>query len=321
METGLSFSQSLSDTTCPSGASYLGGIIGYESGKYNESASGGLSKSLGESIICSIKHLEDQVGLMMGLGKYALCLGSTTHAWPFKNWIPHPGYWLTGIVLWVAGAVLLLAFPWCLVDCVLQMCIAAALVPCGIACFAFKSTQKYISIIWNFFLNAMFNFVFLAIIMYLINAIFKDLLGIPNDPSALGDVPDEIFVTAWSLNPLTMLAAWGAFGLKVLGVCFLCWTFFDEAKEMASKFADSPNLGGSKGIGRMVGGTALSATTSTAKFGGRQLKKVGQKAGAAIADSRPGRIAAREWGHFRTDMRNLGMDIKGTAFEKMSHIL
>ncbi|MBP5353167.1 MAG: peptidoglycan DD-metalloendopeptidase family protein [Alphaproteobacteria bacterium] len=318
MQTGLNFANSLSGTKCDSGASYMQGIIGYDSGQYSKASKGGLSKNLGESIVCSIKHLEDQVSMLMALGKYSMCLGFGDEAW--WNIIPHPGYIVTGVFLWLIGAILLLAFPWCLVDCVLQMCIAAAMIPCAIACFAFKSTQKYIMIVWNFFMNAMFNFVFMALIIYVINSIFKDLVGLPLDVGSYGNIENEAFITASSEAGKPALAAWGSCALKALGVCFLCWTFFDEAKDMASAFADSPSLGGRKGIGKMVGGTALGIADKgiarpAAKLGG----KMASKAGHAIADSKAGKAMAAGYSHTMSAIRNKVTAAKAHSFKFMAN--
>lgn len=250
MKTGMNFTQSLStESACPEDKDYMQGIKGYKDGGYEASdVDGGLSADLGKSIVCSIKHLEDSTGMLMGLGKYSMCLGQTIHRFIF-GLIPGLGYMSTGAFLWLAGLILLLSFPWCLVDCILQLCIAAALVPCAIAAYAFKITERYIKIIWNFFMNAMFNFVFMAIIVYIINDQFKQWIGLDSvNPS-----PDTIFITGYT--DVNGLAWWGIGAIKIMAICFLCWTFFDEAGSMAKRFADSPGLGGGGGIGRMVGGT------------------------------------------------------------------
>ena len=279
MQTGLSFVQSLNqDSTCPEGAKYLQDIAGYE-GTYRGSgtnADGGLSRELGKSILCSVKQLEDSTAFMMGLGKYSICLSFKDYSWLFGI-VPHFGYLSTGIVLWLAGLFVLLTFPWCLVDCVLQLCAAAALIPCAIACYAFKVTEKYIKIIWNFFMNAMFNFVFMGLIIYIINSHLKEWIGL--DIADSSSVDNKIFVTGWGENGI---AWWGPNLLKILAICFFCNTFFEEAGDMAKKFAESPGLGGKNGIGRMVGGTVQNAAQS---FGGATARlgvKGGKMVGAAL---------------------------------------
>ena len=258
MQTGLNFANSLSSyASCDASADYMQGIKGYEGNYSGENMSGGLPKSMGQAIMCSIKHLESATGVMMGLGKYSICLAHNKHRFLYNS-VPGPGYMTTGWVLWAAGAFLLLSFPWCLVDCILQLCIAAAMIPCAIAAYAFKITEKYVKIVWTFFMNAMFNFVFLALIVYIINSNLADWLGLSDITQQELDIHEDIFIKG-NLLPVAGgmegLAWWGIGAIKVLAICFFCWTFFDEAGSMSKRFADSPGLGGKSGIGRMVGGT------------------------------------------------------------------
>lgn len=277
MKTGLSFANSLNPTsTCDESASYMQGIQGYEDSYSGAGVDGGLSKGLGRAILCSIKNLEDATGFMMSLGNYSVCLGVSPQNMPF-NVLPHLGYITTGAFLWVAGMVLLVTFPWCLIDCILQMCITAALIPCGIAAYAFKSTARYLVVIWNFMINAMFNFVFMALIVYILNSMLRDWIGNSTPGLTDGNAPDpKVFITGWKANGI---AWWGVNALKVFGICFLFSTFFEEAKDMAAKFADSPGLGGSKGIGRMVGGTMADMGN---KYVAQPAMHIAAKTGKAI---------------------------------------
>ena len=282
MMTGLNFIKDMNRTSsCPKDADYMKNIKGYSAEKgYNDAGStkGGLSTELGESIICGVKNMEDSTSLLMKLGNFSVCLGFNDHPWiladamGIKIDLPHLGYVTTGIFLWLAGLALLLTFPWCLVDCILQLCIAAALVPCAIGAYAFKITSKYMKIIWDFFMNAMFNFVFMALIIYIINQQLQSWLNIDLNNGA--EPPHEIFISFSGL-------AWYGMGfVRVAAICFFCYVFFDEAKSMAEKFASSPGLGGGKGIGRMVGGTMADAA---GKAGGAALHTTGKVASAAGA--------------------------------------
>lgn len=275
MMTGLKFVETVNATSeCDKTADYMQGIKGYDSSKgYSgtSNATGGLSTEVGEAIVCGIKHLEDSTGLLMRLGSFSCCI-SWEH--PFiKGLIPGLGYFTTGILLWIAGVALLLTFPWCLVDCILQLCIAAALVPCAIGAYAFKITSKYLKIVWDFFMNAMFNFVFMALVIYVINSQLQGWLGIDIDD---GEPHHSIFVSFKGL-------AWYGMGfIRIGAITFLCYVFFDEAKSMAEKFASSPGLGGGKGIGRMVGGTMVDGSKKVGKAALHGVGKTANVAGAGI---------------------------------------
>lgn len=312
LQTGLSFAQSLAEfSKCPADADYMQGIKGYDSskGSGDSSATGGLSTEVGKAFVCSVKNMEDNVGVLMGIGKYLFCVSWHEEAWPGDlilinaRLIPHLGYLFNGLGYYLVGLILVLCAPWCLIDCVLQLCIAAGLIPCAIAAFAFKSTEKYLKIIWNFFMNAMFNFVFMAVLLYIINSYMKSWMGLSAledsdaeidktmfiDPDrmaiyGLGNIGGSGMIIAAATGSKFRLTSMG--GIIVLGICFLCWSFFDEAKEMAKRFADSPSIGGRKGIGRLVGGTLASAGTSVAKpvlkLGSEGVMAVTDKAGSAL---------------------------------------
>lgn len=275
MQTGLSFSQLVNTTSskkvdhCPKSADFMQGIMGYDDGLSNTSV-GGLPHSLGSSIICSIKTLEDNVGTLAALGNYSSCIAFHDKAL-WDGILPHLGYLTTGWFLWLVGIILLLAMPWCLIDCILQLCIAAAMMPCAIAAYAFKPTAKYISTVWNFFMNAMFNLVFMSIVIFIINFMFLDWIGIKDGD--LSDFDPARFVTAGGRG----LAWWGLGAFKVLAACFLFWCFFGEAAKMANNFANGSGLN----IGRPVGSIPAQMAKAGAKGAGHMLGKAAKATGEA----------------------------------------
>ena len=275
MQTGLSFSQLVNTTSskkvdhCPKSADFMQGIMGYDDGLSNTSV-GGLPHSLGSSIICSIKTLEDNVGTLAALGNYSSCIAFHDKAL-WDGILPHLGYLTTGWFLWLVGIILLLAMPWCLIDCILQLCIAAAMMPCAIAAYAFKPTAKYISTVWNFFMNAMFNLVFMSIVIFIINFMFLDWIGIKDGD--LSNFDPARFVTAGGGG----LAWWGLDAFKVLAACFLFWCFFGEAAKMANNFANGSGLN----IGKPVGSIPAQMAKAGAKGAGHLLGKAAKATGEA----------------------------------------
>ena len=255
LQTGLSFTRSLNtNSTCPSDAEYLKGISGYDANKgFQKDSTGGLSIQVGTALVCSIKKIEDSVSKMMSYGRYSACL--SFHDFKALGFVPHAGFLTTGAFLYIVGVALLLMFPWFLIDCLLQLCISVALLPCAIGAFAFKITAKYLKTLWDYFMNAMFNFVFISIIIFIITANFKTWMGYDFEADA---VDPNIFINATGNG----LAWWGTTAFRILGICFFCFIFLDEAKSMADKFASAPTLGGGRGIGTMFGGLAASTGVS-----------------------------------------------------------
>lgn len=239
--TGMNYVQTVTGAgTCSSSASYLQGLKGYEN-QISTSASGALPVSMGQNILCSIKSMQDAVWRVVAFGRECMCVSWLKNIAYIRYVIPHFGYFFTGIFLMIAGLLLLLAFPWCLVDCILNMAIAAALLPAAIAAWAFKITAGYLKTLFDFFLNAMFNFVFLSIILYIIITVVNQFLLV------LDQYPTEYDKL---IDPIVGLAFWSVNGLKLLVICLLGWVFLKKGKGLANEFAKAPSLD----IGQKTGG-------------------------------------------------------------------
>jgi len=237
-DTASRYIQALMDSKCSPTAAYLDGLKGYET-VIDNSSTGALPFSMGRGVLCSIKALQDGVWKMIAFGRECRCVG-----WHEKRVIldllPNLSYVLSGDFLIIAGLLLLLAFPWCLVDCVLNMAIACALLPAAIGAWAFKITSKYLNTLWNFFMNAVFQFVFLSIILYIIVTLVGQFL---QDIDQYAQDHDKL------LDPINGFAFWSVKGLRLVLICLMGWVFLDNGKELAGKFADAPDLN----IGRSTG--------------------------------------------------------------------
>ena len=276
--TGMQFSQTITGTGNNCASEISSKIVGYDS-EFTGNSAGGLPASMGKNIVCNIKSMQDGVSKIMAFGRQAMCVAWKPKA-VIKYIIPSFPYLITGIVLYIGGLVLLLAFPWCLVDAVLQMAIAAALAPAAIGAWAFKLTSKYLGKIWNFFMNAMFNFVFLSIILYIIMTVVEQFMRRVENYAS-----DN---TGWDflVNPINGLAYWGVTGMQLVVVCLLGWVFLDQAKLFADKFAKGADL---DNMGRSVGGAFAQAgkktAMATAKAGGA-VAKAGLQVGDHFVGSR-----------------------------------
>lgn len=286
--TGMSFAQTITgkgtynssnpdqQLSCPASASYMQNINGYDSSAgMTASSTGGLPASMGKNIVCTIKSIQDSVGKMMAYGRQAMCVAWGPKAF-IKNFIPSFAYLITGIVIYLGGLLLLVAFPWCLIDCILQMSIAAGLAPAAIGAWAFKITSQYLKTIWNFFMNAMFNFVFLSIIIYIIMTVVDQFMRALNERA--GQTTGFDFL----VDPIDGLAYWGVTGMKLVVVCLMGWVFLDEGKNFADSFAKGAKFGGD-GIGRSVGGAFAQAATKIGKTAAEAGESIGE-AGMEMGD-------------------------------------
>lgn len=293
--TGMAFVQAISDGPCDSGASYLEGVRGYDEAGYSpEASNGGLPRTIGINILCSIKSMQDSLMRLFGYGWQAWCI-----AWGPKSWLfgmlPDFGFMFTGIVLMIGGLVLIIAFPWCLVDCVIQMAIASALAPAALGAWAFKVTGRYLKIVWDFFMNAMFNFVFLSIILYIIMTCVDLFMNKLKENVANG----------WEFleDPINGLAYWGVNCLKLVVICLMGWVFLDEGKTFADKFAKGANLG----IGKGVGGSMAQGAKKAGGLAGKAGKAIG-KAGMGLANKTIGKKLRDKHNQYRINKVKNGAD-------------
>lgn len=192
---------------------------------------GGLSPSMGTGILCTIKAIQDQIGDILALGELSWCL-SWSSEYRVMLVFPHLGYLLTAILFYLGGFMLLFIYPFMLVDCILKLSIAVALLPAALGAFAFKITANYLQEIWKIFLNAIFSFIFLSLIIYIIASIAADSLSEMIGGSDVG----IIMKFFW----------WMAEVIKVVAVCFLGYAVLEEMKHFADSFAGSLKIGGNE---------------------------------------------------------------------------
>ena len=243
----------------------LNGILTAENG-------GGLPESMGTNIICIIDAIQGKILDLMAVGSSSICVGFYIKKVAFI--FPHLGYVITGVLLWISAWLFMLIYPWLLVDAVLQMCIASALLPVAIGAYAFKYTkQMFVGKVWNTFMNAMFTFVFLSIVI----AILLKALD-----SITADAFNQSLVNAGSgldFNViLSSLAWWSINLLKIIFILLLGWAVLGEAQKLAGKFASGIKV---SSIGSSVGTLAASGVRAVAnKTTSVGLKTVSKGAGA-----------------------------------------
>ncbi len=243
----------------------------------------GLPPSMGESIVCLVEGIQEKILDVMAVGSSAMCVGFKIKSW-YGLWIfPHLGYVLTGIILWISALLLLIIYPWLLIDAVLQMCVASILLPAAIGAYAFKTTRKMlVSKVWNTFMNAMFNFVFLSLIIgILISALdnitaqsFSRALTTAGD----GGVDYNIMIAGDS-----SIAWWSIQCLKLVFVLLLGWAVLGEAKSFANSFAGGIKLGGD--IGSNVGTLAMSGVKGAGLAAGGAVVGAAKKGGGIIGET------------------------------------
>lgn len=271
--TGFKLAQmAVTDGTCPS--------------TYNILPDGGLPASMGTSILCTIEAIQGRLMATMSLGAASICIAFYVKATLFI--FPSLPYLITGILIWCGAGIVIIIFPFLMLDAIFQLTVACALLPAAIGCYPFKSTQKYVKHVWDSFMNAMYNFVFLSIIiMILTKAIDITVTG-----SGVDGLNDENFQEA-----IVTTLAWGGVAvIKIVFILLLTWAILDEAAAFAGHFAGALTngaTGGDSNIGRKIGGMAAMGT-----------KRLGLKAwgGAKAVGGAVGENIKEKVGDFRRDL-------------------
>jgi len=242
---------------------------------------GGLPASMGISILCTLKVIQDKLLEVITAGSSAICI-----AFFIKNFLvfPHPAYLFSGIGLWVVGVLLLFIYPFLMLDAVLQLAVSCALLPAAIAAFAFKSTRNYVIKVWESFLKAMFSFIFLTIVMMILITIIDNTIG-----KSMESI--EAFTDQGTFDVILNDLSWtGVLFLKIVFVCLLGWAVLGQFAEFSGKFASSV---ANTNIGSQLGTMAYSGAKNMAtRVAAPALSKVNQTIGPAAALKRGKEIAS-----------------------------
>ena len=227
--------------------------------KYNlpdTKTEGALPKKMGEGILCTMGLIQNRAARVKALGSASIC-----YSWQKKAFIiPHLGYLLVGIGLWVGGMLVLLAVPFMMIDSVLQLAVAGSLLPFAIGAYAFKATRQYTGKVWETFMNAMFAFVFVSLIALMITTALEQII---TNATANTNVLFKEYADGVQMELLLNDLSW--FSSKFLEVCFvliLAWSVIGEATDFAKQFSGSitsTKIGSS--IGTMAGSFTKSAAT------------------------------------------------------------
>lgn len=224
-----------------------GNIYGYDKGA--------LPKEMGESILCTMTMIQNQASKIKALGSSSIC-----YSWEKRILIfPHLSYLLTGIGLWIGGMILIIAVPFLMIDAVLELAVAAALLPAAIGAYAFKITRRYSKPVWDTFLNSMFVFMFVSLIALMLTTAFEMVLI----DETKGNLDTLIFTNDLAFEDIIKELGW--FSVAFLKICFaliLTWTVMGEAKDFAGQFSGSIS---STAIGSQIGTMGGSFTKSAVK--------------------------------------------------------
>ena len=255
---------------------------------------GAFDTSMGESIIKTMTMMENRVRKFKALGSGLMCQ-SWVEAWVF---FPRMIYLITGFGLWILSMALIIGVPFLMVDAVFQLGVAWALLPFAVGGFAFRVTRQYTKKVWETFLNSMFSFVFISIVVLLLLFVLQEAVtesvntmqtqSVSPTGETIQTSFDDMFTASAAaktyFEALLTSFHWGSLPfLKLFFIFILAWSVMNMAKEFADDFASSissTSIGSS--IGAMAASTARGMAVKAAKPLGRELWRGTKRAGAAV---------------------------------------
>ncbi len=223
---------------------------------------GGLPVSMGESILCALQAIQGRLLDTLSLGAASICIGFYVKGKLFI--FPSLGYVFSGLLIFCGAAIVIVIFPFLLIDSIFQLTVACALLPAAIGAYPFKTTNKYVKNVWNIFMNAIFNFVFMSLVIYILTGAIENTIT----EGGIKKLNDSNFQE----SIITTLAWGGVTLLKIVFILLLTWTILEEVNTYASQFAPSMVPGGS---GRAIGGMAAKGVKDMGKKAYGGAKKVG----------------------------------------------
>lgn len=266
---------------------------------------GALPPSMGNNIICTMQLVYQRSAKIKALGSASIC-----YSWEKKAFIiPHIGYLMTGLGLWVGAMLMILGVPFMMIDSVLQLAVAAALLPLAIAAYTFKITRKHTKSVWETFLNSMFSFIFVSLIALMLTLAFEQIL-IVSTHGSLDDLFAQEADKADMEKILEDIPWWGTSFIKVVFVTILAWAMLREALDFASDFSSTmskTNLGSQIATmgGSAVKGMAVKATSSTVEAGWQVAKDAGGSAYRGLRNSGRRGLMALQGRNIRSNAANV----------------
>lgn len=254
----------------------------------------GLPQEMAVGMLRAIYAVQVRLEQMWALGANSICIAFFVKSYHHYPIFPHFGYLLTGLFMMLSAVIFMLIYPFLLIDAVLQFAIASSLLPLAIAATAFKPTRQYLNLmkILSIFINAMFIFIFLTIVMFVLLSGIDEAVR-PHIEKAYSDS------SANNLFDIREIGWYTQTFIKIIFFVFLGKAVLDDIPNFAEQFGEAFSYGSSfgkpdMGIGRKVGGTAVGAATNVAKTVGgtawKATKGVGRGAksfvGAAAKEGR-----------------------------------
>ena len=244
MEAGLQFGLTIIDSNV------LADLNAEAKASVGSMPNGVISTNLLAQVLGTIKMFSKSAGELPAIGGALICVSTHSAATSLGGALPDVSMLIEGILCWAFGWAIAIACCFYLLDSVVRFGIFCALLPFLIACWPFKITFQYTKTGWNIFINVLFNFVMMGLVL----SLSSELIG-----QALtgGSGGKEEILAAMNGNEVSTLKELmdldGPKFLVLVACCIFALKIIQRVNELANKVSDTQ---GGKGIGNEIGGLA-----------------------------------------------------------------
>lgn len=258
-----------------SGGAEIGSTLSAAAGSTFTPGGGGSWDSIFGMLKSSARGFSNSVMFVVGMGESFICHAVTGEG--------HEGIFewdllmlLYGIIVFIFGWILLAGVSFYLVDVMIRLTFAAALLPVGIACAISDLSMPYAKSIWNLILNVFFSLMMLGIIIGVVINVVRLCSGGGPSPNLAGYSVDIAGLVAGN-EVETLSQAMISFGhIVLITVCFcVMLNLVEQVGDLAGEISDT--VGFSKAIA-----PGSQAATPIVKAVGNQGMKLGAWAGKNV---------------------------------------
>lgn len=281
-----------------------------------------------------VKAFNDNVYLMIAMGKAMICQATSDNSWGPLSW-----YWLMllyGFIYFIFGWIMLAGAGLFMIDTGVTLAIAAVLLPFGIACAISDWSVSYTKNLWNMFLTVFFSFIILGIVVGLSLAMVLHCAGTYSPAEAedavfevgelleAADTPDITEQESKDLqemideNNAEELSEflWSSGSLLLTVLCFLLIIqLLDQMKSLAQKLSDGTGFSPASQVGGDLTKPAAKGGKKLASWGGKAAGKVAKNTTSKVLDKfRLGRKIKSGYASLKSNIKGGYIAFRGKVF-------
>ena len=238
---------------------------------------GVLAKETLNKVYNAVECFNHSALIMPAIGRGLIC-----HGWVNDGSIlPDLSMWLAGLINYGFGLIIWIALIFYFIDCTIQIGFLGALLPLFIACWPFKTTQRYSFAGVKMLMNVFFDFVMIGVLM----AVGLEIVGFATTGGTASSVTLVKLLNSAEGDNIQLLKTMTDLDTEAILILVACCVYAMKLISKTNSIAASFSGGAGSNFGSKMGGTVASAATSTAVATGKSLAKGTGRAATSFAST------------------------------------